>query len=74
MSIPLDRISLMELQTVGSHGIRSSLYPLLLRMVESRKLNPRAIVSETIPLERAGEVLERMTNYRTLGFSVVNRF
>jgi D-arabinose 1-dehydrogenase-like Zn-dependent alcohol dehydrogenase len=74
MSIPLDRISLMELQVVGSLGIRSSLYPLLLRMVESRKLNPRAIVSETIRLEQAGEVLERMTKYRTIGFSVVNRF
>jgi propanol-preferring alcohol dehydrogenase len=74
MSIPLDRISLMELQVVGSHGIRSSLYPLLFRMVESHKLTPGAIITETLALEEAGGVLERMTDYRNLGFSVIDRF
>jgi hypothetical protein len=35
---------------------------------------PAALVTERVPLEDASGVLERMTSFDTVGFSLIDRF
>jgi hypothetical protein len=46
----------------------------MLSMVERGRLQPRKLVTETIPLERAFGVLEQMSNFENVGISVINQF
>lgn len=38
------------------------------------KLSPELLVGETLPLERAGEVLVSMADYDTVGMPVITAF
>jgi len=42
--------------------------------VETGVLRPARIVGQTLPLERASEVLGAMDSYETIGFSVITGF
>jgi propanol-preferring alcohol dehydrogenase len=72
--IPLDHVIENELQIVGSVGNPHVNYPQLLGLVELGVLNPARIVGETLPLEKAGDVLASMDSFETLGFSVITGF
>jgi hypothetical protein len=43
-------------------------------MVESGRLKPGTLVSRTLGLEEAGDVLASMERYATLGIPVINRY
>jgi D-arabinose 1-dehydrogenase-like Zn-dependent alcohol dehydrogenase len=74
ISIPTDLIVAKEISFVGSIGMQPPRYPAMLNMVVTGKLNPRALVSRTVSLEEAGEVLMGMTDYATLGSVVIDTF
>ena len=67
IAMPIDRIVLMELQLIGTLGMPTAGYPGLLQMVEAGKLNPKALVTTTVPLEGASRMLEEMTTFQTVG-------
>ncbi len=71
LSVPADLIVLKELEIVGSNGMQARCYPQMLRMIESRVINPKALVKEEVPLEGVSDVLEKMSSYNTLGYSVI---
>ncbi len=56
---------------VGSNGMQARCYPEILRMVESGKLTPSALVTQEVSLEQAGGVLEEMSGFNTLGYVVI---
>lgn len=74
VSFPVDRIVMMELQLNGSLGMQAAHYPSMLRMVESRKLQPKLMVTETVPLEKASATLAQMSNFENLGVTVINKY
>lgn len=71
LPIPADMLGWMELTIVGSNGMQARCYPDMLRMVESGKITPSALVTEEVSLDDVGRVLEDMSNYNTLGYSVI---
>jgi propanol-preferring alcohol dehydrogenase len=74
VGIPLDHIIEAEIEIAGSVGNPHVDYPRLLGLVEAGVLQPARIVGQTLPLERASEVLDAMDSYETLGFSVITGF
>jgi|TARA_B110000495_G_C22927264_1_gene541964 D-arabinose 1-dehydrogenase-like Zn-dependent alcohol dehydrogenase len=71
LPIPADMIVGMELEIVGSMGMQARCYPEMLRMVASGAINPGSLVKEEVSLEKTSGVLERMTDFDTLGYSVI---
>jgi D-arabinose 1-dehydrogenase-like Zn-dependent alcohol dehydrogenase len=74
VGIPLDELIEAELTIVGSVGNPHVHLPALLSLVADKRLDPAGLITERIPLEQAHSVLERMTNFDTVGFALVDRF
>ena len=74
LSLPVDLIIEHELVLAGSKGMPPADYPQMLDMVVDGRLNPGRLVSRTVPLEEAGDVLASMDNFDTLGFTVIDRY
>jgi propanol-preferring alcohol dehydrogenase len=74
VALPTDMMVGMELEFYGSVGNPHPQYAGLLGLVEQGKLNPRSLVGRTVSLEEVNEVLQSMTEFRTLGFTVITRF
>jgi D-arabinose 1-dehydrogenase-like Zn-dependent alcohol dehydrogenase len=72
--LPIDQIVFKELQITGSLAIQSFRYPAMLSMVERGRLAPRELITETIPLEKAFDVLDQMSKFENVGMSVINQF
>ena len=52
-------------------GMQARCYPEMLRMVESGKINPSSLVSREVSLEEVSGVLEEMSDFNTLGYTVL---
>ncbi|HXR37009.1 MAG TPA: zinc-binding dehydrogenase [Candidatus Binataceae bacterium] len=74
ISLPIDHIIVMGLHIIGSGVIPAWRYPAMLRMVETGKLSPRKLITQTIALEKAFGVIEQMSTFANLGISVVNSY
>jgi D-arabinose 1-dehydrogenase-like Zn-dependent alcohol dehydrogenase len=74
ISIPMDLVVFKELRIVGSLGCPMMSYTGMLSMVAAGKLRPARLVESAISVTDAGRVLSDMTDYGTLGFSVINRW
>ncbi|HZP45983.1 MAG TPA: zinc-binding dehydrogenase [Candidatus Binataceae bacterium] len=74
VALPIDQVVFKELQIVGSLAIQSFRYPALLDMVERGRLAPRELITETIPLEKAFNVIQQMSSFENVGISVINQF
>ena len=74
VALPVDQIVFKELQIMGSLAIQSFRYPAMLNMVERGRLEPRKLITETLPLEKAFGVLEQMSRFENVGISVINQF
>jgi hypothetical protein len=46
----------------------------LLGLVGDKRLDPSGLVTERVPLDGAQAVLERMTDFDTVGFALIDRF
>ena len=71
LPLPADLIVGKELTIVGSMGMQARCYPEMLRMVESGKINPSSLVSREVSLEEVSGVLEEMSDFNTLGYTVL---
>ena len=74
VGIPLDELIEAELTIVGSVGNPHIHLPALLQLVGDKRLDPAALITERVSLEQAQAVLERMTNFDTVGFALIDRF
>jgi len=72
--IPLEQLIAKELQIYGSHGMQAARYSELLNMVSAGKLNPTAIIGQTIPLDQAPQALDQMGHFGSTGITVIDRF
>lgn len=71
LPVPADLMVLKELTIVGSVGMQARCYPAMLRMVEAGQINPSALVTREVSLEQVGDVLEEMSTFNTLGYTVL---
>ena len=74
VALPIDVIVLMELQIVGSLGNPHSQYPGLLALVERGKVQPKSLVTREVALDEASDILQSMSDFKTVGFNVITRF
>ncbi|MFV1990394.1 MAG: zinc-binding dehydrogenase, partial [Acidimicrobiales bacterium] len=71
LPLPVDMMAFKELSIVGSSGMQARCYPEMLRMVESGKITPASLVTQKVSMEQINGVLDEMTKYNTLGYSVI---
>jgi D-arabinose 1-dehydrogenase-like Zn-dependent alcohol dehydrogenase len=74
IEIPVDMLTFMELELIGSFGMQAARFPEMLRMVEASRLQPELLLRETVSLEEAGPTLDSMSGYDTVGMSVITEF
>ena len=72
LPIPADVFVLRELTLVGSLGMQPHHYGDVLKMVEGGKLDPARLVTGTVGLEGVTDVLNSMSEFGTVGVSVVD--
>ena len=72
--LPWDRVVAWELEVYGSHGMQAHRYDDMLRMVESKALEPQKLVTRRVTLEQAPEVLVGMDAFDAIGVVVIDRF
>jgi alcohol dehydrogenase len=72
--VPLHRVIAHEIEIVGSHGMQAAKYQEMLAMIVSGRLNPRAMIGRTVPLEEAPEELAKMGRFGSVGITVIDRF
>jgi alcohol dehydrogenase len=73
-ALPMELVVANELEIVGSHGMQAFEYDRMLRMIESKKLQPGKLVRQTVSLLRAAESLGNPTDLQVPGVTVINRF
>ncbi len=74
VSVPIDLVVLREATLIGSFGMPAPRFGAMLAMVEAGKLAPGKLVSRSVPLEQAGDVLASMGEFGTLGVTVIDRY
>jgi threonine dehydrogenase-like Zn-dependent dehydrogenase len=72
VGIPLDELIEAELTIVGSVGNPHIHLPALLKLVGDKRLDPAGLITERVGLDGAQAVLERMTSFDTVGFSLID--
>ncbi|MCO1576929.1 alcohol dehydrogenase catalytic domain-containing protein [Crossiella sp. SN42] len=74
VALPIDIMMVKELEVLSAFGMQGQRFDTMLTMIESGRLAPDKIVSRTVPLAQAGEVLQAMKSYDTQGVVVINEF
>lgn len=74
VGFPIDLITGQELEFIGSKGMQPSRYDELVELVETGRLDPTKVISQTVALGDTPDVLEAMTNYENDGISVITEF
>lgn len=59
---------------VGSLGMAPTDYGEIFRMVDTGKLDPGAVVSETVTLDDVSDRLAAMSDFGTMGIPVIDEF
>lgn len=72
--LPIDSIVQKELSIIGSLGMQAHRYQAMLQMVENGILKPANLVTRTVSIEEAGNVLMSMGEFKTVGVTVVDRW
>jgi alcohol dehydrogenase len=74
VSLPTDEFVAKEIDFKGSLGLQPSRYSEMLDMIESSKLDPTALVEETIDIHQVPDELAAMSDYDTIGIPVCDDF
>ncbi|WP_101296338.1 zinc-dependent alcohol dehydrogenase family protein [Halegenticoccus soli] len=74
VALPTDAMVMQEIEFVGSFGMQPTRYDEIFRMVERGKLDPGAVVSETVSLDDVPDRLAAMDDFGTVGIPVVDEF
>ena len=71
IALPVDVMTLKEIEFIASFGCPVTSYPGLLALVATGRVNPKRLVGKTLPVEGVNAALEEMTTYGTIGLSVI---
>jgi alcohol dehydrogenase len=74
LSLPVDMMTLQELDFHGSYGMPLVRYEELFRLIEQGTLQPQEIIGDTLALDDAPDVLASMDDFETVGIPVINEF
>ncbi|WP_254765734.1 zinc-dependent alcohol dehydrogenase family protein [Salinilacihabitans rarus] len=74
VSIPVDAMTMQEIDVRGSFGMPPVRYEELFRLIERGTLDPGRIVGERLSLDDLPETLAAMDDYETVGIPVVTEF
>jgi len=72
--IPMHQVIGRELEICGSHGMQAHKYVDMLALIVSGRLNPKAMIGKTIPLEQAPGELTHMGRFGAVGITVIHQF
>ncbi|WP_266081437.1 zinc-dependent alcohol dehydrogenase family protein [Haladaptatus caseinilyticus] len=74
VALPTDLMVMQEIEFVGSLGMPPTSYDEIFRMVDTGKLDPSAVVSETVALDDVSDRLASMDDFETMGIPVIDEF
>ena len=74
LNLPVDHIIANEISVSGVKGMPTPNFPALLSMVEQGKVRPDQLVTKQVRLDEVTQEFEDMSNFATLGFSVITDF
>lgn len=74
VALPIDFITMNEIEFRGSLGNPNHHYGPMLSMVSAGTLHPETIVSDRIGLAEVPRVIDSMTNFQTIGFTTITDF
>lgn len=74
VALPTDLMVMKEIEFIGSLGMPPTRYEKIFRMVDTGKLDPGAVVSETVTLADVSDKLASMSDFETMGIPVINEF
>jgi alcohol dehydrogenase len=74
VSLPVERMAMMEADFRGARGMPPTRYDELLRLLESDAIDPGRLVRREVSLDEVPERLAAMTDYETTGVEVVTEF
>jgi D-arabinose 1-dehydrogenase-like Zn-dependent alcohol dehydrogenase len=72
--IPSDLMVMQEIEFITSFGMQPPRYGEVFSMVEHGKLDPGAVVSETVSLDEVSPTLASMSDFGTTGIPVIDEF
>ncbi len=72
--IPVEPIVMREIEILGSRGMPATDYPRVLQLVASDAADVSRLVSSTVSLRDAGEVLAAMSEFSGVGITVIDGF
>jgi alcohol dehydrogenase len=72
--VPMGLLIGRELEILGSHGMQAHQYDRMLRMIARGTLHPEKLISETVTLSRAAELLPQLHDFPGQGVTVIDRF
>lgn len=74
VALPIDLITMSEIEFRGSLGNPNHHYAPMLAMVKAGKLHPETLVGDRISLAETPAAIESMTNFQTIGFTTITDF
>ncbi len=72
--LPMGFVMFNELDLVGSHGMQAHAYPEMLNLILAKRLQPGQLISQTVSLEEAVQVLMSMGESPPTGVVVIDSF
>lgn len=73
VDIPIDLVTMKELEVVGSFGNPRTDYDGLLNLIARGKLNPKSLIEREVSLDDVSDVYQDMANYKTYGFNIITK-
>ncbi|MFD9066266.1 alcohol dehydrogenase catalytic domain-containing protein [Kitasatospora purpeofusca] len=74
VALPIDVMMVKELEFVSAFGMQGQRFGTMLNMIAAGRLSPGRIVSRTVGLHEASEVLESLETYGPTGVVVIDTF
>ncbi|MFJ4091660.1 alcohol dehydrogenase catalytic domain-containing protein [Kitasatospora sp. NPDC089913] len=74
VALPIDVMMVKELEFVSAFGMQGQRFGTMLNMIAASRLAPGRIVSRTVGLHEASEVLESLETYGPTGVVVIDSF
>jgi alcohol dehydrogenase len=70
--IPMSAVIAGELEIYGSHGMQAVDYPRMLKLIESKAIDPSRLVSDTVSLSQGAKLLTELDWYPNQGITVID--
>lgn len=73
-AFPVDEMIMKELSVIASCGIQSYKFPSIVQLIKSGTLQPGKMVTQTIGIESAGQILLDMKAKKNVGVTIIDCF